>query len=99
MTVKIVVPVSGSLEDIPMADISNDNAQYLDAAVRRGDYNDQTEALNEAVGLLKRRDQLRADVQAGTDQADNGELLPAHEVFDRLEKRARQIEEDAQNNE
>lgn len=75
-----------------MADISPDSARYIDAAVRRGAYATEAEALDEAVGLLKKRDQLRADVQAGINQADNGELLPADEVLDRLEERARNIE-------
>ena len=57
---------------------------------------DAGDALNEAVGLLKMRQKLRADVQAGIDQADAGELLPADEVFSRLEKRAEEIEHAAQ---
>ena len=80
-----------------MSEISNDNAEYIDNAVRRGAYSNPTEALNEAVGLLKQRDQLRAEVRSGIDQANNGELLPASEVLARLEKRALQIEEAARN--
>lgn len=79
-----------------MADISSDNAQYLDDAIKRGTYTDESEALNEAVKLLRKRDQLRVDVGAGINQANQGELLPADEVFERLEERARQIEELAQ---
>ena len=78
-----------------MTEISNDNSQYLDDAVQKGTYSDRSEALNQAVDLLKKRDQLRAEVQAGSDQADLGDLLPADKVFDRLEERARQIEEAA----
>jgi Arc/MetJ-type ribon-helix-helix transcriptional regulator len=78
-----------------MADISQDNARYIDEAVKLGTYSDENEALNEAVSLLKRRDQLRAEVHAGIVQADAGELLPAEKVFERLERRAREIEEAA----
>ena len=78
-----------------MTEISNDNSQYLDDAVQKGTYSDRSEALNQAVDLLKKRDELRAEVQAGIDQADLGVLLPANKVFDRLEERAQQIEEAA----
>ena len=75
--------------------ISPDNARYIDEAVSSGRYNDANQALDEAISLLKKRDHLRADVQAGIEQADRGELLPAEKVFDKLEQRARQIEEAA----
>lgn len=75
--------------------ISPDNARYLDESVRQGVYRDQDHALDEAIRLLRQRDQLRADVQAGVQQADQGELLPADEVFKRLEQRAREIEQSA----
>ena len=77
------------------SNISPDNARYIDEAVKGGVYQDEGQALDEAIGLLKKRDQLRADVRAGIDQADRGELLPAAQVFERLEERARQIEEAA----
>lgn len=76
--------------------ISPDNARYIDEAVTSGKYNDANQALDEAIDLLKKRDKLRADVQAGIEQADRGELLPAEQVFDKLEQRAREIEEAAQ---
>lgn len=75
--------------------ISPESAEYLSEAVRSGTYQNETQALDEAVSLLKQRDQLRADVQAGREQADRGELIPADEVFERLAARARQIEEAA----
>jgi Arc/MetJ-type ribon-helix-helix transcriptional regulator len=72
--------------------ISAENERYLQQLVERGVYRDRAEAIDEAVELLKRRDQLRSDVRAGIEQADRGELLDADEVFRRLEARARQIE-------
>lgn len=74
-------------------DISPDSERYIDEAVKSGTYNSRQEAMTEAVELLKRRDKLRADVHAGIKQAEQGELLPADDVFRRLEQRAKEIEE------
>jgi predicted transcriptional regulator len=76
-------------------DLSPENAEYIQAAVERGAYRDERQALDEAVALLKTRDALRSDVTAGISQADQGQLLPAEAVFARLEKRAREIESSA----
>ena len=77
------------------SDISPENQQYLDQAVANGTYPSEAQALDEAVELLRKRDQLRAEVNVGMAEAERGELLPEEEVFDRLEKRARQIEANA----
>jgi antitoxin ParD1/3/4 len=74
------------------SDLSPENAQYIQAAIESGVYRDERQALDEAVALLKTRDALRSDVNAGIAQADQGQLLPAEVVFERLEKRAREIE-------
>jgi predicted transcriptional regulator len=76
-------------------EISADNERYLQQLVARGIYRDRAEAIDEAVELLKRRDQLRIDVRAGIEQADRGELLDAESVFQRLLARAHQIETSA----
>ncbi len=73
-------------------EISAENERYLQQLVDRGIYRDRAAAIDEAVELLKRRDQLRVDIQAGIEQADRGELIAAEDVFRRLEERARQIE-------
>ncbi len=73
-------------------EISPENQQYLKQVVQNGTYRDQREALDQAVELLRRRDPLRGDIQAGIDQADRGELIPAEMLFDRLEQRAEEIE-------
>ena len=80
-------------------EISPDKARYIDDAVRDGHYEDVRQALDEAVDLLRQRDQLRADVRAGISQANNGQLLDADEVFDRLEAKAAQIEASARSKE
>jgi antitoxin ParD1/3/4 len=76
-------------------EISADNERYLQQLVERGIYRDRAAAIDEALALLKRRDQLRGDVRAGIEQADRGELLDAESVFQRLLARAAQIESSA----
>jgi Arc/MetJ-type ribon-helix-helix transcriptional regulator len=72
--------------------LSPENEQYIRATVERGTYRDQRQALDEAVALLRTRDVLRSNVGAGNVQAEQGQLVPAEAVFERLEKRAREIE-------
>jgi len=79
--------------------LSPDSENYIKQAVQKGIYENETEALEQAVSLLKKRDQLRSDVEAGIREADGGELLPADQVFERLTARARQIETAAQTDE
>jgi putative addiction module CopG family antidote len=76
-------------------DLSAENRRYVRHLVEAGAYSNEGEVLDEAVTLLRKRDELRADVLAGIREADRGEFLPAAEVFARLEQRARQIEEAA----
>jgi len=78
-----------------MVNISPENYHYLEHAVQAGVYPDTASAMDEAVNLLRLRDKLRADVHAGIQQADQGELLPAEDVFRRLEQRAQEIESQA----
>jgi Arc/MetJ-type ribon-helix-helix transcriptional regulator len=75
--------------------ISAENERYLQQLVERGVYRDLAEAIDDAVELLKKRDQLRSDVRAGIEQADRGELLDADLVLQRLEARAREIVDSA----
>ena len=49
------------------------NQQFLDEAVRNGQYADRDIAINEAIDLLRKRDQLIQDVNAGIRQLDDGE--------------------------
>ena len=43
-------------------DISKENAAFIEKLVEDGAFDDEGEALNEAVGLLKMRQKLRNDV-------------------------------------
>jgi len=73
-------------------ELTPDNSKFIESLIVSGKANSMGQALNMAVDLLKRKIKIADDVQLGIEQADRGELLPADEVFDRLEKRAAQIE-------
>jgi antitoxin ParD1/3/4 len=76
-------------------DISPENEQYLQQLVVAGFYASQSQAMDVAIELLKRREHLQRELQRGIDEADRGELLDGEEVFGRLEERASRIEDNA----
>ncbi len=57
-------------------DISPQNEQYIQQEVARGAFPSRGKALDEAVELLKQRDQWTGEVQAGIDQIERGEYEP-----------------------
>ncbi|MGH6816842.1 MAG: ribbon-helix-helix domain-containing protein [Hyphomicrobiaceae bacterium] len=69
--------------------------------VENGRYGSAAEVVLDALSLLRDRelllkakeDWLKAEVQKGVDSADRSELLPAEEVFDRLEAKYRAMAE------
>jgi hypothetical protein len=73
-------------------DLSPENRAYLESAIAAGTYPTALAALDEAVILLRRRDEVRGKLQAAVEQADRGELIPAEQVFHRLEQQAIAIE-------
>lgn len=82
-------------DQIMSIELSPENSLFLSELVTRGAFATESQAVDEAVALLRKREALRADVQLGIDQADRGELITADEVFSRLERRAEQIEDAA----
>ena len=58
------------------AQVSAENEQYLEHVVAVGMFQNQSQALNTAVELLNRREQLIRDVNRGVDQLDRGEDKP-----------------------
>jgi Arc/MetJ-type ribon-helix-helix transcriptional regulator len=54
-------------------DLSPENEQYIQNAIGTGLYHDRGEALNRAVELLKKREQLIRDVNLGIEQLQRGE--------------------------
>ena len=53
-------------------DISPENEQYLEHTVATGMFHDRSQALNTAIVLLKRREQLIRDVNMGIEQLEQG---------------------------
>ena len=54
-------------------DLSPQNEQFIEHVIARGDFQDRSEALDQAVELLRRRQELLDHVDAGTAQLRRGE--------------------------
>jgi antitoxin ParD1/3/4 len=72
-------------------DLTPDNSKFIESLIVSGKASSTGQALNMAVDLLKRKVEVFDAVQVGIQQADNGDLLSADDVFGRIEKRAAQI--------
>ena len=70
--------------------LSPENEDFIQSAIRRGDYRDRGEVLDEAMELLRKRDELRRDIQQGVDELDRGDRIEGEEVFRELEDKAHQ---------
>ncbi|MEK6644914.1 MAG: type II toxin-antitoxin system ParD family antitoxin [Planctomycetota bacterium] len=68
--------------------ISPENEQFIQSAIDSGAFTDPRQVLDEALSLLKKREALRHDVEAGLAQLDRGEGRDAEKVFTRLLERA-----------
>lgn len=53
--------------------LSPENEQFIENVVASGLYHDRDDALNRAVELLKKREQLIRDVNLGIEQLERGE--------------------------
>ncbi len=75
--------------------ISEQNQEHIKRKIESGQYSTPDDVIAKALELLDEQDEhlaqeldeLRAKVRAGIEQADNGQLTPATEVFDRLLRR------------
>lgn len=56
--------------------LSQENEQFLQRAVATGMYHDRDEAIDIAVEILRRREQLIRDVNKGIEQLERGEGIP-----------------------
>jgi Arc/MetJ-type ribon-helix-helix transcriptional regulator len=54
-------------------DLSPQNEQFIEQVLTRGVFHNRTEALDEAVELLRRRQELLDHIDEGTRQLRNGE--------------------------
>jgi antitoxin ParD1/3/4 len=79
-------------------ELSPESEQFLQQVVREGVYASQSQAINAALELLKRRDRLQRELQLGSEQAERGELIDGEEVFRELKQRAREITANARKN-
>ena len=70
--------------------LSPENEDFIQTAIRRGDYRDRGEVLDEAMELLRKRDELRRDIQQGIDELDRGDRIEGEQVFCELDDKARQ---------
>ena len=68
--------------------ISSENEQFIQYELESGSYRTREELIDEAVTLLKRRADLRREIQAGI---NSGPSIPADEVFSILRARAEEI--------
>lgn len=73
---------------------------FITEAVKTGRYGSRSEVLREGVRLVQEREaawaRLEAEIQIGIDAAERGELIDAEEVFDRLERKYRDMAKRAQ---
>lgn len=80
-------------------DLAPENLEFLQAAIACGKYKDEKEVINEAIWLLKRRDEFKQSIDAACDELDAGLGVPAEEVFRHLEERISQIERESSSGE
>jgi antitoxin ParD1/3/4 len=82
-------------------------ADLIRELVESGRYGSAAEVVLDALSLLRdqelfrkaRQDWLKAEIQKGIDSAERGELIPAEQVFDRLEAKYRAMAEKQQKGE
>jgi len=65
--------------------------EFVDDVIRSGNFHSEAEVVSEALRLLRKREQLRREVNAGIEQLDEGEGIEGDEVFERLERKTEDI--------
>jgi antitoxin ParD1/3/4 len=74
-------------------ELSSDASDFIDSLVSSGDFRNRDEAVAEGIRLLMSREKLRAEVQAGIDDANAGNLVDADEVYAEARRRIQAVEE------
>jgi len=77
-------------------DLTPENEVYVQQIVADGLFPSRGQALNAAVELLRRREKLHRDLQAGMEQIERGEVVPLDVEKMKREIRQRLTEESAQ---
>lgn len=75
-----------------LTNLAAPQAEFLQTVIASGRYRDETEALNEALRLLQRRDELRLALEQGEKELDEGDAASGDVVFAGLEARARELD-------
>jgi putative addiction module CopG family antidote len=60
---------------------------FVESMLSRGAYRDESDMLIAGLQLLKARDDLRSDVEAGILQLESGDTEDGEDVFRRLDER------------
>jgi|GEM_PF-5941264 len=68
--------------------ITPDIKEKINNILQAGDYETETEVIDDALNLLQKRNQLRSDIQEGIRQLDRGQFLQEDQVFNALEQKA-----------
>ena len=65
--------------------------EFVDDIIRGGSFHNEAEVISEALRLLRKREQLRREVNAGIKQLDEGKGIEGEDVFERLQRKAEGI--------
>jgi Arc/MetJ-type ribon-helix-helix transcriptional regulator len=81
--------------------LSQDNERFIESQIASGMYSDRAAVLNDAVALLKQRQQLLDSIDEGTKQLQDGDYMEydddsLRERFNLLKDRARKRAESDQ---
>jgi len=74
-------------------EITPDVEETVKSILQSGQYDSESAVLREALSLLRLRDELCGDIQAGIAELDRGERIPGDEVFRELEEKMAQMTE------
>lgn len=72
-------------------EIPPEHADFVQSVINSGSFRSEAEVVGEALQLLKKREQLRREVNAGIEQLQQGKGIDGEEVFQRLKKKAEAI--------
>lgn len=73
-------------------EIPGDLVPFVQRMISEKRFLNESDVLAEGLRMLQARETLRAEVRKGFDQLDNGESVPAEDVYRRAEERIREIE-------
>ena len=73
--------------------LPNEITDFVKGLVSQGRFDSEEAAVVEGIRLLMGREQLRAEIQKGVDQLDNGECLDEEAVFAEVNTEIDRIEQ------